>query len=556
VVARAICVVDRAPRSWADAELALADVAALTGEGAAAGALHDAQVALRRSDERYRLIARATTHLVYDRSVADGTVEWSDIVHPQFGHDFAGGPTTTLWWEAQLHPDDRERVTASLRMALDGEAELWTADYRFRRGDGSYAEVLDRGCVVRDAGGRAVRVIGAMSDVTERRQLEERLRQAQKMEAVGRLAGGVAHDFNNVLTAVRSYSELLLDDLGDDPALAPLAADVEEIRRAVDRAAALTRQLLAFSRKQVVTPRRLDVPQVIAGLEPMLRRLTPESITLEIVPPPRDEPAPVVADVGQLEQIVLNLCVNARDAMPHGGTLRVETRPLVVRDGHEWVAIVVRDTGIGMDEATRERIFEPFFTTKAQGKGTGLGLATVYGIVEQAHGLLEVQSEVGAGTTFTVLLRRDDAGEPPDGVGRHAEGAGVAAPGGPTSPDPATRTILVVEDEDAVRTSLRRILVRQGYHVLEARNGADALRVVAGHLDAIDLVLTDVVMPEMGGRELAEWIAGARPEARVVFMSGYTGGFRLLDGSAFVQKPFSAAEVVRVVGEVLAAASS
>jgi len=367
---------------------------------------------------------------------------------------------------------------------------------------------------------------------------------------VGRLAGGVAHDFNNVLTAVRSYSELLLEDMAGDPSLAPLAADVEEIRRAVDRASALTRQLLAFSRKQVVRPRPLDVAQVLAGLEPMLRRLTPESIELEIVAPPAGEPAPVLADVGQLEQIVLNLCVNAHDAMPAGGTLRVETRARVARDGREWVALVVRDTGVGMDETTRARMFEPFFTTKPQGKGTGLGLATVYGIVQQAQGVLVVESTVGAGTSFTVLFPRlDAADQSAPSVAR--ETAPPSAPDRAASDTPA-QTVLVVEDEDAVRTSLRRILERQGYRVLEARHGVEALRVVAGQLDRIDLVLTDVVMPEMGGRELAEWLAGARPETRVVFMSGYTGGARVR-GAAFVQKPFAAEEVVEVVRGALAA---
>jgi signal transduction histidine kinase/CheY-like chemotaxis protein len=438
-------------------------------------------------------------------------------------------------------------VAASLAAALDAGASSWREEYRFRRGDGTYALVLDRGRFLRDASGAAVRMIGAMADVTERRQLEERLRQAQKMEAVGRLAGGVAHDFNNVLTAIRSYSELLLADVGADPALAHLGADVEEIRRAVGRASALTRQLLAFSRKQVVRPRPLDVGVVLAELEPMVRRLTPESIALEIA---RGEgAAPVLADVGQLEQIVVNLCVNAHDAMPGGGTLRVETRGRVARDGREWVALVVSDTGVGMDEETRARIFEPFFTTKPRGKGTGLGLATVYGIVQQAGGVLEVDSAIGAGTTFTVLLPRLEHGGAAPGAGT-AEGlverVEAAAP-----PGPQTRTVLVVEDEDGVRTALRRILERQGYRVLVASNGVEALRVVAGHVDPIHLVITDVVMPEMGGRELAEWLAGARPETRVVFMSGYTGGVRVRGGAAFVQKPFSAAEVTRVVRDVL-----
>ncbi|HEX6433666.1 MAG TPA: ATP-binding protein [Gemmatimonadales bacterium] len=386
--------------------------------------------------------------------------------------------------------------------------------------------------------GSARQVLGVATDITERKQLEEQFRQAHKMEAVGRLAGGVAHDFNNVLTVIRAQTEFLLTDL---PADDPRRGDVLEIQNATDRAAAFTRQLLAFSRRQLLQPVILELNEVITGMEMMVRRLLGEDVVLLIKLRP-DLPR-VWADPGQLQQVILNLAVNARDAMPHGGTLLIETS-VVELDEHyprqhpsakpgTHVVLVVTDTGCGMDPATRSRIFEPFFTTKEQGKGTGLGLSTVYGIVKQSGGHIWVYSEVGRGTAFKLYF-------PPH--------FGVAE-----SPTPARTelpalgsgaTILLVEDERPVRSTLRRLLERHGYRVLEASNGQDALSLVAARGTGIDLVLSVMVMPGMGGTELAGRVRSSSPAIPVLLMTGYTeeaitrAGDRPLD-EHILEKPFT-----------------
>ena len=382
------------------------------------------------------------------------------------------------------------------------------------------------------------------------RSSEERLRQAQKMEAVGRLAGGVAHDFNNLLTVITSYSALLLEDLGADD---PKRDDVDQIRKAAEGATALTRQLLAFSRQQVLQPKALDLKATVAGTDKLLKRLIGEDIQLTTVLAP--DLGVVKADPGQIEQIIMNLAVNARDAMPTGGRLTIEVANVDMDEtyvrGHapaspgRYVMLAISDTGIGMDEQTKARIFEPFFTTKEAGKGTGLGLATVYGIVKQSGGLIWVYSEPGHGTSFKVYLPRvDEPSEPTT-----ASTAGAEPRGG-------TETVLVVEDAASVRMVTRQVLERFGYAVMEAPNGDTALRLAAKHHGPIHLLLTDVIMPGLSGRQLAEQLAELRPDMKVLYASGYADQaivhHGILDsGIAYLQKPFTPETLARRVRQVL-----
>ena len=389
--------------------------------------------------------------------------------------------------------------------------------------------------------------VAVFDNVTERRKLEDQLRQSQKMEAVGRLAGGVAHDFNNLLTVINGYSELLLRQVGED---STLRKEVEEIRKAGDRASMLTRQLLAFSRRQVLQPKMLDLNATVTGMATMLRRLIGEDIDLRILP--GEGLGKVKADPGQVEQIILNLVVNSRDAMPGGGKLSIETRntlldgtfsskhPYTVAGPH--VLLAVSDTGAGMSEDTQAHLFEPFFTTKEKGKGTGLGLSTVYGIVKQSQGYIHVYSELGKGTTVKIYLPRVEGEE------ETVSPVSAPAPHG-------TETVLVAEDDDQIRDFVTRVLSRKGYRVLSASDGFDALRLCGESADPVDLLITDVVMPRMGGRELASRIQTAKPGVRVLFVSGYTEDAIsqrgiLEAGLQFLQKPFTTDALLRKVREV------
>jgi PAS domain S-box-containing protein len=402
-----------------------------------------------------------------------------------------------------------------------------------------------------DAGGTADQVLGVSTDITERKRLEAELLHSQKLDAVGQLAGGVAHDFNNMLTVITGYSAILLEALDRSD---PNRADVEEIKSAADRAAALTRQLLAFSRKQVLQPRVLDLnTDVIAGLEKMLRRLIGEDV--ELVTTLDEQLGLVNADPGQIEQVIMNLAVNARDAMPDGGRLVIETanvdlgadhtgRHIGVKPGR-YIMLAVTDTGRGMSRETMARMFEPFFTTKEKGKGTGLGLATVYGVVKQSGGDIWVDSEPGQGTTFKVYLPR---------VEYETQ---VTLPASVPSRRPAgTETILLVEDDERLCVLSRRVLEARGYTVLEARNGQEALVLCDQHQGPIDLVATDVVMPGINGGMLVERLAVKRPTLRVLFMSGYTDDDMLRRGivdprMAFLPKPFTPEALASKVREVL-----
>jgi two-component system cell cycle sensor histidine kinase/response regulator CckA len=421
------------------------------------------------------------------------------------------------------------------------------------RKDGTPVDLAIWTALLRDESGAPSGFMTVAADISERKQLEAQLRQSQKMEAIGRLAGGVAHDFNNLLTVITGYGYMLLDEI-DGAGGEALRANVSEILRAVDRASALTNQLLAFSRRQVARPKPVDLTALVANMDRMLRRLIGEHIELVVEPGPGL--GAVRADPGQIEQVLMNLIVNARDAMPGGGRITVRTEK--VESAREfarlrlnpapgrYVKLSISDTGHGMDETTKARIFEPFFTTKEQGKGTGLGMSLVYGIVKQGGGEIEVTSEAGKGTTVSIYLPGTAEAVPKP-----------AAPPLPAGNECGTETVLLVEDEEEVRRLVVDLLLHRGYTVLEAAHPADALRICQEYPREIHLLLTDVVMPEMNGRELAERLAWVRPDMKVVYMSGYTHDAKIGNGleALLLKKPFTPAALAQKLRQVLDHAS-
>ncbi|MBN8609751.1 MAG: PAS domain S-box protein [Deltaproteobacteria bacterium] len=441
-----------------------------------------------------------------------------------------------------VHPDDRVRVSEVWRSGPSGGHDL---EYRIQWPDGTTRWLHDRAFVVRDADGRMTRMAGITEDVTARHALEEHLRQTQKMESIGRLAGGVAHDFNNLLTVVVSSAEMMCEAVADRPDVTDLASDALE---AALRGAALTRQLLAFTRQEVVEPRVMDLSTVVADTEKMLRRLIGEDVTL-VTRLDRSAP-PVKIDPGQWAQVVLNLAVNARDAMPRGGRLEIVTRAANVGPGAhpgllpgEHTVLEVRDDGAGMSADVRSRIFEPFFTTKPRGKGSGLGLAVVYGVVHQAGGVIDVESEPGRGAAFTI----------------HLPAAAPSPLVGPADGERATRggseRVMLVEDDDSVRRVTARVLASKGYQVLTARDGLDAMNAIRQLREGPDLLVTDVVMPNLDGAELAARVSELHPRTKVLFTSGYIDESITLrgvsSGTSFLQKPYSPAVLVARVREIL-----
>jgi PAS domain S-box-containing protein len=453
-------------------------------------------------------------------------------------------------WRDRVHPDDRAHVNDSYDAALASpdrrDVELF---YRILRPDGTVRWIHDRVVLHHRKDGRVDQLSGITEDITETRAMEQRLREAQKMEAVGRLAGGVAHDFNNVMTVILGYSAILLQELSQQSTARHF---VQEMQRAGERCAALTNQLLAFSRKQMLHPVSLDLHRVIRDLMSLLKSLLGERVTVVL----RLDAAPrwVRVDAVQLEQVIINLAVNARDAMPQGGTLSIETDTIsiaseataqVKQAGRSYVRLRVRDTGIGMDPDTQARAFEPFFTTKPQGQGTGLGLATVYGIVHQSGGTIGVESEPGQGTTITVCLPEVQPVRPP------------LVPGsGSSDMKPGTETVLLVEDDPSVRLLTQHVLRMHGFSVHEAANAIHALDLIRRHPMQVDVLVTDLVMPGMDGQELAKRLEAKTGPLKVVYLSGYSDDVPLLPHDSagqrsFLSKPFTPEELIRTVRQIL-----
>lgn len=495
----------------------------------------NALTALAESEQRFRQITESIDEVFW---LADVTKSEMIYVSPAYeeiwGRPCESAYATPSSWLDSVHREDRDHVrNAALKQAF----ENYDIEYRIVRPDGGVRWIHDRAFPITDSEGRVYRIAGVAEDITQRRELEQQFRQAQKMEAVGQLAGGIAHDFSNLLTIITGYSQLGLSGLREED---PLRSNLKQIQKAALRAASLTRQLLAFSRRQVLQPRVLDLNQVISNVEGMLGRLIGADIQLETELDPHLDL--VKTDPGQIEQVIFNLAINARDAMPQGGILTIETGNVLLDEvyAHKhpsvspgWYAMIaVSDTGIGMDQETRSHIFEPFFTTKESGKGTGLGLATVYGIIKQSGGSIWVYSEPGRGSTFHIYLPRAE--------GTAAEPETVPV----VSSSHGSETILLAEDDENFRKLVREILDKNSYTVLEAKDADEAIKIAKESNQPIHILLTDVIMPHVMGPELAREVATHQPDIKVIYMSGYTDKAvqrcGVLDASVnFIAKPFA-----------------
>ena len=506
-----------------------------------------------QSQNYLSLVARATNDAVRDWDVKTGRLSWPQGLFDLFGYKSAEAKDELGFWQKNLHPEDQARTATAIRDALVGKDQHWSGEYRFRRADRSFAHLLERAVIVRDGSGAAVRFVGSLIDITMRKQLQDQLCRSQKMEAFGQLAAGVAHDFNNFLTTILGYSDLLLNDLA---VKGQIAGHISEIRKAAGRASTLTQQLLAFSRRQPLEPKVVEVNSILINLERSLLRLLGENIHVVSHLHDKKESVHIKADPEQLKQIILNLAVNARDAMPTGGSLTLETSTATVADPHqtflgiddlapgEYVLISVTDTGVGMTDEVKAHLFEPFFSTKDE--GSGLGLATSYGIVRQSGGQIRVESMLGEGTTVQIYLPK------------------VSAPPAPSYKRPNAKklpsgveSILVLEDDISVRHISVRTLRNLGYQVIEAANGDDAQRLITESAGRqIDLLLTDMVMPQMSGRRFAKWLHQTSPHTKVIFVSGYLEeslhpGDRPDPEMFFLPKPFDSAQLAVKVREAL-----
>lgn len=505
--------------------------------------------ALVTAEEKYRSLVERMPDAVWTTSGSQCTFVTKNIERLTGYTPIEICAMTLQFWLQRVHPDDDARVEQAMALPSQDSSRAYDLEYRWRRKDGSWVWLWHRTIAHYERGGVPY-TDGLLSDITQRKQLEQSLRQAQKMEALGQLTGGIAHDFNNILATILANAQFLIDAIGaNDPRL----IDAQEIKLASERAASLTRQLLAFSRKQALEFRVTDLNRVVSGVDRMLRRLIGEDIEMVFVP--GADLGHVHVDAGQIEQVLMNLAVNARDAMPLGGKLTIETSNVELDASYSsahaagapgnYVLLSVSDTGSGMDAETQRRIFEPFFTTKELGRGTGLGLATCHGIVAQSGGHIGVYSELGHGTVFKVYLPRVDS---------QAVASTQAAT---TSEKPVGReTILLVEDDPPLRAAVQRMLTAHGYRVLAARHGAEATELAARHGSAISLLVTDVVMPIVSGPEVAKAVQMHVPTIKVLFMSGYSDHamFRSaeLQGTvSFIQKPFPAQAFAKKVRETL-----
>ena len=506
-----------------------------------------AEATVRESERQYRTLADNGQALIWtaglDKKCNYFNQPWLAFTGRTLEQELGDG------WTEGVHPDDMAGCFEIYTSAFD-RRERFSMDYRIRHHSGEYRWIQDAGSPRYDSQGNFLGYIGHCLDITERKSLQEQLRQAQKLESVGRLAGGVAHDFNNKLTVILANADLALEQTRADPSL---AAYLEEIRKAANRSADLTRQLLAFARKQTIKPEVVDLNEAVTSMLSMLKRLLGENI--QVVWQPQEGLWRVKVDPAQIDQILANLCVNARDAIASTGTITIATGHSTFDQDYcahhaglvpgEYVRLTVADDGCGMDAETKAHIFEPFFTTKEAGKGTGLGLATVYGIVEQNHGFIQVSSKPGKGTIFTIYLpRHQGAAEAAVAIAA----ADATAAGG--------KTILLVEDDASIRNVVRLVLEMQGYPVLAAASPGEALRLAKEHAGVIHLLLSDVIMPEMNGRELAQKLVALRPDLACLFMSGYSadvlGAQGVLDeGTNFLPKPYSPQEMCAKVREVL-----
>ncbi len=508
-----------------------------------------AEESLKESEARLRLALDAGNCGTWDWDIRNDRVSWSDRIYELHGVEQGEFGGRVEDFSALVHPEDRARVAATIRRALEG-GEDYQVDFRIVRPDGTVRWLTTGGRVLFDEGRQPVRMLGVTTDITERHRVEEQLRVVQQLEVVGRLAGGVAHEVNNQMSVVLGCADFVLrrDDIPDQA-----RTDVEHMRTAAERSATVTSQLLAFSRRQILRLEPLDLNLVIQELEPILRRTVGEDISVLLRLGDRLER--VRADRGQIEQVLLNLTLNARDAMPLGGTLALETAPAHLDEGYLerhagvdvqpgcYVVLAVSDTGHGMDGEIRRHIFEPFFTTKGVGKGTGLGLATVYGIVKQSGGYIWVYSEPGTGSTFKIYLPLAPESQSPELSADPIETRG-------------NETVLIAEDEAVVRDMAARGLEAEGYRVLQARDGAEALELLGRHDGRVDFVVTDVAMPVVNGRHLAARVAELHPDLPVLFTSGYTDDEivrrgLLEPGQPFLQKPFAPSALAQRVRAML-----
>jgi two-component system, cell cycle sensor histidine kinase and response regulator CckA len=503
--------------------------------------------AAAKAGNHHQLVARATNDAVRDWDLISGALAWRQGLGSLLGYSEA--KNTIAFWQQHLHPADHTRVIASLEQALKSSAENWSGEYQFQRSDGSYIQVLERAVIVRDEKGTAVRFVGTLMDVTARKQLQDQLARSQRMEAFGQLAGGMAHDFNNFLTTILGYSDLVVAEVEGRGAVAKY---ISEIRGAAGRAASLTQQLLAFSRRQPLELRVLEVNSLISDLERSILRLLGENISVLCELLPKTTSAYIKVDPNQFTQIIVNLAVNARDAMSAGGRLTLKTRRLEVNEAApdalapelapgSYVVISVIDNGCGMTDDVKARLFEPFFTTKKDDPhGSGLGLAACYGIVRQSGGHIALESTLGKGTAVHIYLPEVPAPKP----GAYQKPRTSHLPTG-------TETVLMLEDDISVRHVMVRNLRRLGYEVIEAVRAGEARQRMSEQ--RVDLVVSDIVLPDMSGRDFARWAEQHHPQTRVLLTSGYLASASDTQPreGVFLAKPFDPEQLARAVRDAL-----